>query len=414
MTWKLSTLSPLALAAALAGCVAHESAPPATGPDSSRNPELLQPDLYPKGAASEPQVRYGRYTLVNTAPETEQRDLMAQIIDVNIPANMKPAVRDAMQYVVNRSGYSLCSPDQGHVNILFTRPLPAAQYKLGPMSLRNTLQVLAGPAWQVKVDEVMRSVCFVLRPGYQLPEGQRYAATPTAVSKPIPSPASTAVTVATVPAAKPLETHPTPAKVVAPSASVPNTSTPAAVKSLPTGAALTSAPVQTPGITVPVRQSPTVSQAQGTSSSVAAPAGTSVAAPTTATSSAHPVPKPAAVATPLPSVATSAKAVAVVAPYSLPSVRLTEPASVIAQTWDAPVGSTLRRSVEAWAKRAGWQVVWTADDLDYPIEAALHFKGTFAEAIAQVFPLYDGAPRSFIVDGSSSQRIVHVSERKKS
>jgi type IV pili sensor histidine kinase/response regulator len=95
-------------------------------------------------------------------------------------------------------------------------------------------------------------------------------------------------------------------------------------------------------------------------------------------------------------------------------VRLTEPASVIAQTWDAPVGSTLRRSVEAWAKRAGWQVVWTADDLDYPIEAALHFKGTFAEAIAQVFPLYDGAPRSFIVDGSSSQRIVHVSERKKS
>ncbi|MGF7239689.1 conjugative transfer region protein (TIGR03748 family) [Pseudomonas oryzihabitans] len=424
MTWKLSTLSPLAFAAALAGCVTHESAPPATGPDSSRNPELLQPDLYPKGAASEPQVRYGRYTLVNTAPETEQRDLMAQIIDVNIPANMKPTVRDAMQYVVNRSGYSLCGPDQGHVNILFTRPLPAAQYKLGPMSLRNTLQVLAGPAWQVKVDEVMRSVCFVLRPGYQLPEGQRYAAAPAPVSKPITAPASTAaVTVATVPAARPLETHPTPAaKVVAPSASVPNTSTPAAVKPLPAGAALTSAPVQTPGVTVPVRQSPTVPQAQGTSLAAAAPVATPSPATTAAPS--HQVPKPAvAVAArtttvaPPPSVAASAPAKTLAsapAAYSLPSVRLTEPASVIAQTWDAPVGSTLRRSVEAWAKRAGWQVVWTADDLDYPIEAALHFKGTFAEAIAQVFPLYDGAPRSFIVDGSSSQRIVHVSERKKS
>ncbi|WP_288463448.1 TcpQ domain-containing protein [uncultured Pseudomonas sp.] len=423
MTWKLSTLSPLALAAALAGCVAHESAPPATGPDSSRNPELLQPDLYPKGAASEPQVRYGRYTLVNTAPETEQRDLMAQIIDVNIPANMKPTVRDAMQYVVNRSGYSLCGPDQGHVNILFTRPLPAAQYKLGPMSLRNTLQVLAGPAWQVKVDEVMRSVCFVLRPGYHLPESQRYAAAPAAlapasVSKPIAAPASTtaAVTVATVPATKPLETHTTSAKVVVPSASVPNTSTPAAVKPLPAGAALTSAPVQTPGMTVPVRQSPTVPQAQGT--------GPAAAAPVTAPLPAHKLPKPAAVAASRTSVVTPAKAVAVVAPatpatstpahYTLPAVRLTEPASVIAQTWDALVGSTLRRSVEAWAKRAGWQVVWTADDLDYPIEAALHFKGNFAEAIAQVFPLYDGAPRSFIVDGSSSQRIVHVSERKKS
>lgn len=414
MTWKLSTLSPLALAAALAGCVAHESAPPATGPDSSRNPELLQPDLYPKGAASEPQVRYGRYTLVNTAPETEQRDLMAQIIDVNIPANMKPTVRDAMQYVVNRSGYSLCGSDQGHVNILFTRPLPAAQYKLGPMSLRNTLQVLAGPAWQVKVDEVVRTVCFVLRPGYQLPEGQRYAAAPAPVSKPIAAPASTAaVTVATVPAAKPLETHLAPAKVVPPSASVPNTSAPAAVKPLPTGAALTSTPVQTPGMTVPVRQSPTVTQAQGTSLNAAAPVAPSrqVAKPAVA------VAARTTTVTPTPSVAASAPTKTVAsAPsaYSPPSVRLTEPASVIAQTWDAPVGSTLRRSVEAWAKRAGWQVVWTADDLDYPIEAALHFKGTFAEAIAQVFPLYDGAPRSFIVDGSSSQRIVHVSERKKS
>ncbi len=37
------------------------------------------------------------------------------------------------------------------------------------MTLRNTLQVLSGPAWQVKVDEVARQVCFVLRPGYQLP-----------------------------------------------------------------------------------------------------------------------------------------------------------------------------------------------------------------------------------------------------
>lgn len=144
MTSKLSTLSPLALAAALAGCVVHESAPPATGPDSSRNPELLHPDLYPKGAVSEPQVRYGRYTLVSTAPKTEQQDLIAQIIDVNIPADMKPTIRDAMQYVVNHSGYSLCGPDQGHVNILFNRPLPAAQYKLGA---DEPAQHPAGAGW---------------------------------------------------------------------------------------------------------------------------------------------------------------------------------------------------------------------------------------------------------------------------
>jgi type IV pili sensor histidine kinase/response regulator len=403
MTWKLSTLSPLALAAALAGCVAHESAPPATGPDSSRNPELLQPDLYPKGAATEPQVRYGRYTLVNTAPETEQRDLMAQIIDVNIPANMKPTVRDAMQYVVNRSGYSLCGPEQGHVNILFTRPLPAAQYKLGPMSLRNTLQVLAGPAWQVKVDEVVRSVCFVLRPGYQLPESQRFAAAPaTAPSRtpvmPAPTPSSSPVTVATVPAAKPLETHTELAKPVT------NATPTQTVKPMPAGAALTSAPVNAPGEALSVRQSPNASLAKG------APAKPAVAALSTAKPTATraatvvtPAAKPSATAASTPSSA-----------YALPSVRLIEPASAMTQTWDAPIGSTLRQSVENWAKRAGWQVVWEPDDLDYPIEAALHFRGTFAEAVAQVFPLYDGARRSFIVDGNSSQRIVHVSERKKS
>ncbi|WP_422774992.1 type 4b pilus protein PilO2, partial [Pseudomonas aeruginosa] len=89
-------------------------------------------------------MRYGRYTLVSTQPDAGQRDLMAQIIDVTIPSSMNPSVKDAMQYVMSRSGYSLCPAEAGHVNILYTRPLPAAQYKLGPMTLRNTLQVIQG------------------------------------------------------------------------------------------------------------------------------------------------------------------------------------------------------------------------------------------------------------------------------
>ncbi|KTT49666.1 pilus assembly protein PilL [Pseudomonas oryzihabitans] len=395
MTWKLSTLSPLALAAALAGCATPDTAPPAAGPDSSRNPELLQPDLYPKGAVSEPQVRYGRYTLVNTAPETEQRDLMAQIIDVSIPASMKPSVRDAMQYVVNRSGYTLCGPEQGHVNILYTRPLPAAQYKLGPMSLRNTLQVLAGPAWQVKVDEVMRSVCFVLRPGYQLPDAPRLAELPART----PAPAST-----TTPAAE----------TATPSAA---TSTPLLVQSTPAKASTAAAP--TIGRATSPR--PTTEHHRATpakdGSSIPRSGAVSVAG---TTASPHPAPlvqpapdhsTPKAIAT-AQRPATPPPASTTATPYGVPSVRLTEPASAMGETWDAPVGSTLKQSVDAWAKRAGWQVIWEAADLDYPIEAALHFRGTFAEAIAQVFPLYDGARRSFVVDVNSSQRIVAVAERK--
>lgn len=73
----------------------------------------------------------------------------------------------------------------------------------------------------------------------------------------------------------------------------------------------------------------------------------------------------------------------------------------------------MRQSVEAWAKNANWTLIWSQDDLDYPIQAPLRFEGSFEEAIKQLFPLYDTAPRSFVVDGSDSQRVLHVDERKK-
>lgn len=226
MTRQLTTLT---LCLLLASCTTHKAEPARPAFDSSRNPDLLSPDLYPNGVQpeKEPVVRYGRYTLVSTQPDAGQRDLMAQIIDVTIPSSMNPSVKDAMQYVMSRSGYSLCPAEAGHVNILYTRPLPAAQYKLGPMTLRNTLQVLSGPAWQVKVDEVARQVCFVLRPGYQLPPVPRpkpvqqlyakpAAPTPAAVTQPSStekvSTLEPPVVVASVPTPAPITTSPAPTK----------------------------------------------------------------------------------------------------------------------------------------------------------------------------------------------------------
>lgn len=108
---------------------------------------------------SQPELRYGRYTLVSTEPTPEQRDLLAQLIEVTIPSNLNPSVQDALHHVLQRSGYSLC-PASPSVQVLFSRPLPAAHYQLGPTTLRNALQVLAGPAWPLTVDDVSRSVCF--------------------------------------------------------------------------------------------------------------------------------------------------------------------------------------------------------------------------------------------------------------
>lgn len=330
MIRHFTTLSLLAL---VSGCASQTE--PALKPafDSSRNPDLLAPDLYPNGAISEkePVVRYGRYTLVSTLPTSGQRDLMAQIIDVNIPANMKPNVRDAMQYVMDRSGFSLCAATSGHVNILYTRPLPAAQFKLGPMTLRNTLQVLAGPAWQVKVDEVNRQVCYVLRPGYQLPDppspASTLVATQPAVAKPLP-PVKEAVAIAAVPTVPGIATSPAVSTPTAPTQKVP----------LPQGALAVARPV-------PADIARATGSATGTT------------------------------------------------------------------RWTAPVGSTLHKTITDWCKQAGWQLVWSPEDLDYPIEAPLSFNGSFQEAIAQIFPLYDHAPRRFAVDGNPVQRMVYVSER---
>ncbi|RMT28799.1 hypothetical protein ALP50_02843 [Pseudomonas syringae pv. spinaceae] len=381
MIRQLSTLSILAL---FAGCTSVADKPVGPAFDSSQNPELLSPDLYSSGAKSgqEPMVRYGRYALVNTAPEAEQRDLMAQIIDVSIPANMHPSVQDAMQYVVSRSGYTLCPPSTGHVNILFTRPLPAAQYKLGPMSLRNTLQVLAGPAWQVKVNEVTRGVCFVLRPGYQLPETSK----PAALAQPT-QPASTGSTL--VASASPAVTVVT----------APATGTPFSKDTSPAAQPLTTVGTQAKAqpaasISTPAKDGPPTQQKPSPMSQAPVKTTTTATASTTVT-----------------------KSIASVSPAPTKPEPVAKPIAAVApqETWKATVGSTLRQSVEEWAKRAGWQVIWVPEDLDYAIEAPLSFTGSFSSAVKQIFPLYDNAKRSFVVDGNAGQgqQVLHVSERKK-
>ncbi|OPG72036.1 pili assembly chaperone [Pseudomonas ogarae] len=151
--------TPVCLLGLLSACTAQIPTPLPRHPEIGSGSNQAQ---YSRGTAevSHPaELRYGRYTLVSTEPTTEQRDLLAQIIEVNIPSSLSPSVQDALQYVLQRSGYSLC-PDTSTVKVLFTRPLPAAHYRLGPIPLRSALQVLAGPAWQLTTDEVGRSVCF--------------------------------------------------------------------------------------------------------------------------------------------------------------------------------------------------------------------------------------------------------------
>ena len=142
------------LAAALASGCATTTAPLA--PDAieevSTAPEPETPEFIPV-------VRYGRYTLVELAPSAAQRDLLLQTIDVSMPEDARATVGDGLRHVLKRSGYQLCETAHA-VTALYALPLPAAHLHLGPMTLRDALLTLAGPAWEVHADDRTRQVCF--------------------------------------------------------------------------------------------------------------------------------------------------------------------------------------------------------------------------------------------------------------
>jgi type IV pili sensor histidine kinase/response regulator len=113
--------TPICLLGLLSACTAQVTSTSSPPPLIDRGANRAQG---PIGVASErhqPELRYGRYTLVSTEPTPEQRDLLAQIIEVTIPSNLNPSVQDALHHVLQRSGYSLCPPTPS-VQVLFTRP----------------------------------------------------------------------------------------------------------------------------------------------------------------------------------------------------------------------------------------------------------------------------------------------------
>lgn len=88
------------------------------------------------------------------------------------------------------------------------------------------------------------------------------------------------------------------------------------------------------------------------------------------------------------------------------------PAPIPKPVWEAHTGDSLRKVITSWSQRANYTLDWQADDLDYPIDAPLRFEGSFEDAIAGIFRLYEQADRSFIVDGRRAQHRLNVAENR--
>lgn len=142
------------LAVMLLGACASstDKASPAIAPP----PEAASADTHPV-------LRQGRYTLVELRPELAQHELQRQIVDLRIPATSDSSVGDALRYVLLRSGYRVCEGD-AVLSALWALPLPAAHLRLGPLELRQALQLLVGEGWRLVVDKQTRLVCFVAAP----------------------------------------------------------------------------------------------------------------------------------------------------------------------------------------------------------------------------------------------------------
>lgn len=135
-----------------------------SAPPNATPPSIPTATREPASSPAIPVVRYGRYTLIELAPDDGQRDLMQQVIDLAIPSTANATVGDALRYVLRRSGYRLCDERADTTAVLYALPLPAAHEYLGPITLHDALQRLAGPRWTLLVDDETREVCFAPQP----------------------------------------------------------------------------------------------------------------------------------------------------------------------------------------------------------------------------------------------------------
>ncbi len=96
-------------------------------------------------------------------PDEQQVDLLSVVITRNFPEHLN-TVGKAVASLLDGSGYRLLSPKlaESYRSHLFAMPLPQVQRQLGPLSLRQALELLAGSAFRLVIDPTYRLVSFEL------------------------------------------------------------------------------------------------------------------------------------------------------------------------------------------------------------------------------------------------------------
>ncbi|EHA9320323.1 TcpQ domain-containing protein [Salmonella enterica] len=394
----------LSLPLVIAGCAQQTST--STARDSAFAQSLRPPvfsDIYQRS----PEVtRSGRYTLVSVKSADAQREPLNQLIDITMPGQLVNSVGDGFRYLLFQSGYSLCGRYGADFAELLKRPLPAVQRKIGPMRLSEALQVVAGPAWRMSVDEVNREVCFVLRDAYLAQAKTPVSTIPNATVSGAPS------VYASVDTTRNPYTGVLPGKKAAPvmagqlMASKKETGQKLVSQSLPVPALQPPAtPMKSVGASVSATSTSPRNPFTGESLT-----GTTMPAPTS------PVGEKPDVKTQSASTTTPVKPATVTGAVAKPLTGTPVTVAPSGPEWKAVSGSTLKESLTDWAGKADcasgghWVVIWQTST-DYRIDAPLVFKGNFESALVQVFDLYKKADKPLFAEASRLQCLVSVTDK---
>lgn len=123
-------------------------------------------DIYKYSTQTPEVVRYDRYLLVGSSPQEGQKYLLEQLVNVNVSTgsgkkkSYNATVRQGLNTALAHTGFTLCHVAQSEVTTLFSLQLPKIHYEFGPVKLREALQMLAGPAYDLTVNDINRTVCF--------------------------------------------------------------------------------------------------------------------------------------------------------------------------------------------------------------------------------------------------------------
>ena len=107
-----------------------------------------------------------RYTTVKNQATRAQINPLLMTVQVHFPQSVQ-TVGEGMEYLLRYSGYALVDPAamSKDAQQMLTQPLPIVDRSLGPLSLQEALEVLAGKhVFQLIQDPLHRKVSFTLLP----------------------------------------------------------------------------------------------------------------------------------------------------------------------------------------------------------------------------------------------------------